>query len=106
MANRKRSFADGDLKCARCGSVIGRKIYQNQILELESGLLVYNWIRGECNKQLSSGRPCSAVFEWIAPILQRVAGELSPDTIHDVLSAAKAQMTDSSKRIKTRQIAT
>jgi hypothetical protein len=44
-------------------------------------------------------------FEWIAPKLERSKDEISPDSLHEILSAAKAQLTDNNKRIKTLQVA-
>jgi transcription initiation factor TFIIIB Brf1 subunit/transcription initiation factor TFIIB len=105
MANNKKDFSNGYLKCQRCGETIGRKIYDNQILELD-GVLIHNWIRGECNKVLPSGRSCSQPFEWVAPMLERSKNEIAPDTLRDILSAARAHRTDNSKRIKTLQLAT
>lgn len=106
MANHRKDFSNGYLKCVRCGETIGRKIYDNQILELSCGLLIHNWVRAECNKILASGRSCGRVFEWIAPKLERSKNEIAPDTLRDILSAAKAHRTDNSKRIKTLQLAT
>jgi hypothetical protein len=105
MANNKKDFSNGYLKCRRCGETIGRKIYDNQILELD-GVLIHNWIRGECNKILPSGHPCMKTFEWISPKLERSKNEIAPDTLRDILSASKAHRTDNSKRIKTLQFAT
>jgi transcription initiation factor TFIIIB Brf1 subunit/transcription initiation factor TFIIB len=105
MANNKKDFSNGYLKCRRCGETIGRKIYDNQILELD-GVLIHNWIRGECNKVLPSGRSCMKTFEWISPMLERSKNEIAPDTLRDILSASKAHRTDNSKRIKTLQFAT
>jgi hypothetical protein len=107
MANHKKrkDFSEGDLKCRKCGEVIGRKIYDNQILELSCGVLIHNWVRAECNKILSSGRSCGRVFEWVAPLLERSKDEITPDSLHEILSAAKAQLTDNNKRIKTLQVA-
>ncbi len=105
MANNKKDFSNGDLKCRKCGEVIGRKIYDNQILELSCGVLIHNWIRGECSKVLASGRLCMKTFEWIAPKLERSKDEISPDSLHEILSAAKAHLTDNNKRIKTLQVA-
>jgi hypothetical protein len=45
-------------------------------------------------------------FEWIAPKLERSKNEIAPDTLRDILSAAKAHLTDNNKRIKTLQVAT
>jgi translation initiation factor 2 beta subunit (eIF-2beta)/eIF-5 len=106
MANNKKDFSNGYLKCQRCGETIGRKIYDNQILELSCGVLIHNWVRAECNKILPSGHPCMKTFEWIAPKLERSKNEIAPDTLRDILSAAKAHLTDKSKRIKTLQVAT
>ena|SRR4028118_1382225 len=106
MSRLKKDFSDGDLRCRNCGSALARKTYGNQILELAGGLKIYNWVRGECGNILASGRPCGAVFEWIAPSLEPVAGDLSPDAIKDVLSAARAQKTAKKRRIKTREIVT
>lgn len=103
---RRKDFSETDLRCAKCGAVIARKTYQNQILELSDGLKIFNWVRGECGKILATGRPCGAVFEWIAPILEPVASDLSPDILRDVLSAARAQKTAKKRRIKTREIVT
>jgi hypothetical protein len=44
-------------------------------------------------------------FEWIAPKLERSKDEISPDSLHEILSAAKAHLTDNNKRIKTLQVA-
>lgn len=60
------------IKC-RCGAVIGRTEFHNQVLILESGITLFNyacWLCGSCKKFYNS---------WLAPLLPGERADDCPD---------------------------
>lgn len=66
-------FRDKVISCARCSRKIGTQKLDGQLLVLDSGLAIYNFVRLRC--------VCSKVINWESPNL---TDDLLPDKLQDL----------------------
>lgn len=85
MANKRKDltnevFQDRIISCRKCGKVIGEQRLDGQVLILESGLIVFNYLCWKCCD-------CNRAASWLAPTLPGEKTEDAPD-IADIQTKA------------------
>ncbi len=82
-------YADKVITCRKCQKTIGQTRLDGQILILESGLIVFNYLCWKCS--------CGRAASYLAPVLPNEKSDDAP-TIADIQTKALSIKENSQKR--------